>query len=596
MNFTPDITVDGAGAGNPGPSPFSYSEMANAINARLATPAPIGITVSGQISGGGGGGGVMRVSVDVDVETAQTGNYTLYVSAVEKYIHLPSPNGDPDHYNTFRQLNGNSGQPIDLSTTGVQHFDIDLPYHDIYEITDMRAIVWVQNDTTREVVNAGRSDLLVPYFVSMEAVGPTTLIAGSSEVVDFAGNYENLGFNDDTYNITVENVPAGWTYSYTTPAGTFGGPSTLPVSSGVSGSFDLSLDSQGNAGPAVVTFRMQSQGDPSNEATLELIKLNGADVLLVDDDNGAERQDVIEESLDAAGVVYGTIARTDGVLSGQQLQDAAQIVIWNCGSGAGATNPSLDADDRAALGAFLDLGGRAIVAGADVSFDLANPGSPNYTAATEQWHNDYLHAVHGTNVAFSWSVEGTTGDPIGDGLAFGLHNSGAYSQTTPDGITAGSGAEVAFTYLANQWDVGLRWAGAHQIVFLAFGLEGITAQSTRDMVVDRALTWLGFTTGVEAPAGVAPRIALAQNTPNPFRGDGTTIHYQLAEAGNVSLAIFDVAGRQVRQLVRGPQGASSHQVTWDGRTEAGRWAPNGVYFYTLEAPGVTATRRMVLSR
>lgn len=88
---------------------------------------------------------------------------------------------------------------------------------------------------------------------------------------------------------------------------------------------------------------------------------------------------------------------------------------------------------------------------------------------------------------------------------------------------------------------------------------------------------------------------LGQNLPNPFSGK-TAISYQLAAGGQVKIAVYNVAGRLVRTLVDQAQPSGRYSVTWDGRDQAGRQAPAGVYLYRLQAPERTATRRMTLVR
>jgi hypothetical protein len=98
----------------------------------------------------------------------------------------------------------------------------------------------------------------------------------------------------------------------------------------------------------------------------------------------------------------------------------------------------------------------------------------------------------------------------------------------------------------------------------------------------------------DAPFDPGPHgLALGPNAPNPFTSV-TTLHYAIAEAGRVSLVIYDLAGRRVRTLLdrAEPAGARS-QVTWDGRDARGRRAPGGVYLARLSAPGGSFTRRLV---
>jgi hypothetical protein len=94
-------------------------------------------------------------------------------------------------------------------------------------------------------------------------------------------------------------------------------------------------------------------------------------------------------------------------------------------------------------------------------------------------------------------------------------------------------------------------------------------------------------------ADLPESFSLLQNYPNPFNAS-TTISYQLDDQSSVALAIYDLSGRKVNQLVNEIQPAGNHQVIWDGQDMDGQVVSTGVYFYRLEAEGQTSTKRMVL--
>jgi predicted outer membrane repeat protein len=81
--------------------------------------------------------------------------------------------------------------------------------------------------------------------------------------------------------------------------------------------------------------------------------------------------------------------------------------------------------------------------------------------------------------------------------------------------------------------------------------------------------------------------------PNPFNPQ-TTIKYDLARQGRVSVAVFDLAGRLVHQLLDESVAPGHHEVTWRGRDSRGRTAAAGVYFVRLKTADTTDTRRMTL--
>lgn len=87
------------------------------------------------------------------------------------------------------------------------------------------------------------------------------------------------------------------------------------------------------------------------------------------------------------------------------------------------------------------------------------------------------------------------------------------------------------------------------------------------------------------PLGVEPtpaaNVELAPVLPNPSRG-ATRIAFTLTQPSLVHLRVFDVLGREVRELVDGAQAAGLHQVLWDGAGNSGDAMRGGVYFYRLE--------------
>ena len=98
--------------------------------------------------------------------------------------------------------------------------------------------------------------------------------------------------------------------------------------------------------------------------------------------------------------------------------------------------------------------------------------------------------------------------------------------------------------------------------------------------------------------GTPKRSRLLQNYPNPFNPE-TWIPYHLAEAGTVSLSIYDAAGTLIRTLSLGYQSADfyqsrEHAAYWDGRNVLGEPVASGVYFYQLTTPSFQQTRRMLI--
>jgi trimeric autotransporter adhesin len=109
---------------------------------------------------------------------------------------------------------------------------------------------------------------------------------------------------------------------------------------------------------------------------------------------------------------------------------------------------------------------------------------------------------------------------------------------------------------------------------------------------DGALRFLGSTT-LSPREGASPRLVLAQNQPNPFRGS-TTIHFETPDAGHVELSVLDLAGRRVATLVDGQLSSGSHTVLWPGRTPQATSIPPGLYFYVLRAGPLREARKLLV--
>lgn len=85
-------------------------------------------------------------------------------------------------------------------------------------------------------------------------------------------------------------------------------------------------------------------------------------------------------------------------------------------------------------------------------------------------------------------------------------------------------------------------------------------------------------TSVDPLVQPAPRtITLNQNYPNPFN-PGTTIEYELPQASEVRLSVFDILGREVSVLEYGLKVAGVHKVRFEGSVLS-----SGTYFYRLQA-------------
>lgn len=83
---------------------------------------------------------------------------------------------------------------------------------------------------------------------------------------------------------------------------------------------------------------------------------------------------------------------------------------------------------------------------------------------------------------------------------------------------------------------------------------------------------------------------LFQNYPNPFN-PATTIKFNIAEKGKVTLNVYDVCGKKVAELLNGEKEAGNYEISFDASGLS-----SGVYFYELRSAGFFQSKKMILMK
>ncbi len=87
--------------------------------------------------------------------------------------------------------------------------------------------------------------------------------------------------------------------------------------------------------------------------------------------------------------------------------------------------------------------------------------------------------------------------------------------------------------------------------------------------------------------------ALHQNYPNPFN-PSTTLRFDLPEAADIHIVVYDLLGKEVARLVEQRLEAGYHHLVWNGRNRNGREVPTGMYIVLMATPEYRKSVKLLL--
>ena len=195
-----------------------------------------------------------------------------------------------------------------------------------------------------------------------------------------------------------------------------------------------------------------------------------------------------------------------------------------------------------------------------------------------------------------WDIDGNNNFPLGAPLqtpAEAVAGPGIYNfaiSVTPQSI-----GNLVETYLKKtdgtySFEASTTYpvvATTNKINFVSFAINNstTTALNLYDVQVNR-----GPLVGIngEETKQIPTVYSLSQNYPNPFNPT-TTIEFNLPQAGDINLVVYDVTGRTVAELASGHYNAGSYKINFNAADLA-----SGIYFYRLKAKDFVSVKKLIL--
>ena len=94
---------------------------------------------------------------------------------------------------------------------------------------------------------------------------------------------------------------------------------------------------------------------------------------------------------------------------------------------------------------------------------------------------------------------------------------------------------------------------------------------------------------------IPEQFILYPNYPNPFN-PVTNITYDIPEATDVTLEIYNVMGQRVRTLAQGNHEPGRYQIVWSATDDIGQALSSGMYIYRIQAGDFVSVKKLVLMK
>jgi len=153
-------------------------------------------------------------------------------------------------------------------------------------------------------------------------------------------------------------------------------------------------------------------------------------------------------------------------------------------------------------------------------------------------------------------------------------------------LLSGGSQDLNLTFLTNEFAIGNYWASLH---------INSNDPANGHLVIPIKLT-VDLFGGIENEGlFTIEGFHLYQNSPNPFNPT-TTITYNLPNASDVELVIYNMLGQKVKTLVNAHQKAQLHHAVWDGTDDHGISVASGLYLYRIKTAENTAFNKMIFMK
>ena len=556
----------------------------------MQQPSPVNVGVTSAFNAA-----TRELTVHVELYyTAASAVPTNYINValIQNHVFGPQTGGGAgnnyEHMEMLRYLI--TGQWGDAVTTTTQGSLVEKTYTYIVPAAYNNIPCVVENCEVAVFVAEGHQEILTGDVVP--AIDGTNLYVGDISTSDsimklgqpsVTASFDlmansNIAGTEPFKIKLVSAPPAGWSSNFVINGLTFTDSTTVDLVKGTPKPLTLQVTPGDSASFEDFTFALSSINNPNAPVKYFTVHLiSNVTTLLVNaagDNNATLHSGVYLAGLKAAGCDQLAMMKSSLFVQAKNAGILTEIlnIFYNCAW----TFPAFTDPEAIAVKSFVDNGGKLLVAGQDVGWDIMSGAAGNHgTVVTKDLYTNYLKASYiDDGSASSNKLVANTADPIYGTVATSNIVDVYGGNMYPDQIGPLQNATATFYYNTTLTKIGAVKSTKDQakVVYFGVGLEMVQNVAVRNDILLKTYNWFMDGVGInESP--VKHTATLGQNFPNPAK-DETTILLNSIDT-DMMLEVTDITGRV---LASQPVKAGSDKINISTSNLS-----NGIYLYLLRS-------------
>jgi hypothetical protein len=515
-------------------SPYSTSLFQTYYDQRVNILSPVSIILTDSTIGDS-----VKIKARIYCESSLTNSgTTLYVAVYEdsiKYASPPGSNGETEFHWVMRSMLPNSnGTQLTLLPGDLNTYEFKYWKNPVWNQNQIRIMAFVQDNTTKEIVNAGKKTqnfTLLPYPAYKSVTGGQS---GSA-----------------TYKIKTPVIASGYTSPITFTA------SVNPVTTGITTSFPNG-NVLSNFNDSLTLQVNSTSSVPTGTYQIIITGTNG---------NGKSHKTTVSYLVGKNYVSVGTNRNNEATfkVNGTSYL-TTQLFLWDIGS-----NQTIQAVSPADFNTYRYI------------FQNWNVGGD-----TTQTININLNTIKYTaNYKVQYQLKSAV-TPGGVGPLVTITGGNTYHDSATTANMSISPTQVQYngkTYYFNRWFGNGNGSYTGTNPGFSVQMNNFIYEIAVYDTINVGITQIG----TEIP----DEYALKQNYPNPFN-PSTTIKFQIPQSELVTVKVYDMLGKEIAVLQDGRLSAGYYEVNFNAQLGGSSTLSSGVYFYRIETENFTDVKRMLL--